>query len=269
MSQNKRSQEISIFKIDVISFSVALFMLFCSFFLFNSACTSSKSKTVLDKEKDPQYYYEKAVVALRYELTDMAINFLKQALTLDANHYPSYNLLGVIYHKKGNYEAAAEVLSRAIELKPASGEAHHNLGVVYQDMDLDEKAEQEYRKAIELGYDQSIFLLARLLLNLKRYDEAIEWGLKAAQVETKNPNIFNLLGVASNEKKDYPQALNYFQKAMNLSPDDPIIWINLGIAYLNNGERERAKELLEKALTRLQDKALIDRVKSWLEQIKL
>ncbi len=88
-------------------------------------------------------------------------------------------------------------------------------------------------------------------------------------MEPKNPGVFNLLGVASNEKKDYQQALDYFQKAMNLNPDDPIIWINLGIAHLNNGEKQRAKELLEKALTRLQDQALIDRVKSWLEQIKL
>lgn len=205
---------------------------------------------------------------MRYELPDMAIDFLKQALALDANHYPSYNLLGVIYHKKRDYQAAAEALSRAIELKPDSGEAHHNLGVVYQDMGLSEKAEQEYRRAIELGYNQSIFLLARLLLDLKKYDEAIEWGLKAAALEPKNPSVFNLLGVASNEKRDYQQAVSYFQKAMNLNPDDPIIWINLGIAHLNNGERERAKELLEKALPRLQDQTLIDKVKSWLEQIK-
>lgn len=269
MSQNERRLNNFIFEIDILSFSIALFMLIYSLSLFNSACTPSKPKTVPDREKDPQYHYEKAVVAMRYELPDMAIDFLKQALALDANHYPSYNLLGVIYHKKRDYQAAAEALSRAIELKPDSGEAHHNLGVVYQDMGLTEKAEPEYRKAIELGYEQSIFLLARLLLDLKKYDEAIEWGLKAAQLESKNPNVFNLLGVASNEKKDYKQAINYFQKAMNLNPDDPIIWINLGIAHLNNGERERAKELLEKALTRLQDQSLIDKVKSWLEQIKL
>lgn len=268
MSRNKGSSKISIFKPKIIGFYASLFLLFWSLSLFHSACTPSKPKTAPDKERDPQYHYEKAVVAMRYELPDMAIDFLKQALALDANHYPSYNLLGVIYHKKRDYQAAAEALSRAIELKPDSGEAHHNLGVVYQDMGLSEKAEQEYRRAIELGYNQSIFLLARLLLDLKKYDEAIEWGLKAAALEPKNPSVFNLLGVASNEKRDYQQAVSYFQKAMNLNPDDPIIWINLGIAHLNNGERERAKELLEKALPRLQDQTLIDKVKSWLEQIK-
>ncbi len=269
MIYKKRSRRINVFKIELIIFYVGLSILFGYLSLFLSACTPSKPKSKPDRQKDPQYHYEKAVVAMRYELPDMAIDFLQQAIALDANHYPSYNLLGVIYHKKGDYEAAAKVLSRATELKPDSGEAHHNLGVVYQDMNLFEKAEQEYRKAIDLGYDPSIFLLARLLLAMKKYDEAIEWGLKAAQVEPKNPAIFNLLGVASNEKKDYKQALSYFQKAMNLNPDDPIIWINLGIAHFNNGERDRAKELLEKALSRLKDQALIDKVKSWLEQIKL
>lgn len=233
-----------------------------------SNCSSQKPKTSPDREKDPQYHYEKAVVAFRYELNDMAIDFLKQALTLDPNHYPSYNLLGVIYHKKRDYQAAVQALNRAIELKPNSGEAYHNLGVVYQDMGLVEKAEAAYRKAIMFGYHQSLFLLARLLFDQKKYEEAIQWAIKAAEINPNDPGIFNLLGVACNERRDYKLAINYLQQAMDLNPNDPIIWINLGIAYLNNGQKEPAKELLEKALTRLQDPALIEKVKSWLDQIK-
>ncbi|MCX7972899.1 MAG: tetratricopeptide repeat protein [Candidatus Aminicenantes bacterium] len=249
-------------------FHFFLFFFLAISFWFFSACSPNKPKTVPDREKDPQYHYEKAVVALRYDLPDMAIDYLKQALTLDPNHYPSYNLLGVIYHKKGNYQAAADALNRAIELKPDSGEAHHNLGVVYQDMGLRSKAEQEYLKAIKLGYHRSYFLLARLLLDQKKYEESIHFALKAAELNPHDAAIFNLLGVACNERQDYKQAINFLQRAMNLNPEDPIIWINLGIAYLNNGEKEKAKELLEKALTQLKDQTLIDKVKSWLDQIK-
>jgi Tfp pilus assembly protein PilF len=234
-----------------------------------SSCTPSKPETAPDKEKDPQYHYEKAVVAMRYELPDMALDFLKQALALDPNHYASYNLAGIIYHKKGNYQAASEALQKAIELKPDSGEAHHNLGVVYQDMGEITQAEKEYRQAVALGYAPSLSLLARLLLDQKRYDEAIEFGLKAAEANPKDPAIFNLLGVACNEKQQYKDAANYFHRALNLNPEDPIILINLGIAYLNLGEKGRARELLEKALTKLKDQALIDKVKAWLQEIKL
>lgn len=206
---------------------------------------------------------------MRYELPDMALDFLKQALALDPNHYASYNLLGVIYHKKGNYQAAAEALERALELKPDSGETHHNLAVVYQDMGEILRAEREYRQAVALSYTPSLFLLARLLLDQKRYDEAIEFGLKAAESNPKDPAIFNLLGVACNEKQDYKAAVNYFNRALSLNPEDPIILINLGIAYLNLGEKGRARELLEKALPKLKDQALIDKVKAWLEEIKL
>lgn len=247
--------------------SFLLFLLIASLGLWSN-CSPQKPETAPNRERDPQYHYEKALVAMRYELEDMAINFLQQALTLDPNHYPSYNLLGVIYHKKKDYQAALQALNRAIELKPNSAEAHHNLGVVYQDMGMFDRAEGEYRKAIMLGYHQSLFLLARLLFDQKKYEEAIQWALKAAEINPNDPGIFNLLGVACNERRDYKLAINYLRQAMDLNPHDPIIWINLGVAYLNNGEKELAKELLEKALTRLQDPALIDKVKSWLDQIK-
>ncbi len=234
-----------------------------------AACAPKNARTEPDREKDPQYHYEKAVVAMKYNLPDLALDFLRQALTLDPGHFPSYNLLGVVYHKKQNYQAAAEALNRALEINPNSGETHHNLGVVYQDMGLPDQAEKEYRKAVDLGYTKSLFLLARLLFEQKKYDEALSFGLKAAEVDPKDPAVYNLLGVVSNEKQDYRKAVAYLERALQLTPEDPVVMVNLGVAHLNLGEKTEARQLLEKALVYIKDPGLMEKVKSWLNQIKL
>ncbi len=205
---------------------------------------------------------------MKYQLPDVAFDSLQQALALDPNHYPSYNLLGLIYHQKRDYPKAVEALLKAVELKPDAGEAYHNLGVVYQDMGSAESAEQAYRRAVELGYKASYFWLARVLLDLKKYDEAISFGLKAAESNPKDGSVYNLLGVAWNEKKEYRRAAACFEQALLLSPQDPIMLINLGIAYLNLGEKEKARQNLEKALPLLKDQALIEKVNGWLKEIK-
>jgi len=53
-------------------------------------CASSQSKIARENENSPQYQYEKAVLAMKYDLIDEAIKYLNQALTLDPNHYQSY-----------------------------------------------------------------------------------------------------------------------------------------------------------------------------------
>lgn len=237
--------------------------------LLLAACGPKNARTEPDREKDPQYLYEKAVVAMKYDLPDLAIDFLRQALSLDPDHFPSHNLLGVVYHKKQNYQAAAEALRRALEINPDSSETHHNLGVVCQDMGLPDQAEKEYRKAVDLGYSQSLFLLARLLFEQKKYDEAFGFGLKAMEVNPKDPAVYNLLGVLSNEKQDYRKAVTYLEKALQLSPGDPVVMVNLGIAHLNLGEKTEARQFLEKALPSIKDPALLEKVKAWLKEIKL
>ena len=70
------------------------------------ACVTAEQKRAAERERDPQYQYEKAVVCMNAGLSDEALKYLAQALTLDPSHYQSYNLRGLAYLMKSQLPEA-------------------------------------------------------------------------------------------------------------------------------------------------------------------
>ena len=55
-----------------------------------SSCVSSQQRLAEQREKDPQYQYDKAAVCMQYGLMDEAFKYLNQALTsIPAITFPS------------------------------------------------------------------------------------------------------------------------------------------------------------------------------------
>ena len=79
------------------------------------------------------------------------------------------------YIQKGQPELALQHLQRALEQNPKSAEAHSVMGVLLEQDDNFEKAEQSYQKALSLNsdYPQARNNYGVLLLRLKRYKEAM------------------------------------------------------------------------------------------------
>lgn len=71
---------------------------------------------------------------------------------------------------------AAKVLDEAMNLKGADGEFYSNLGLLYENLQLWDKAIAAYQKGIEVDPDnQNVrFNLGNVLVSRKQYDEAIE-----------------------------------------------------------------------------------------------
>ena len=61
-------------------------------------------------------------------------------------------IYGSFLHRKGQFELAKMQYSKALEIDPASAEAHYNLGLYYHDSGDLSMAVQHGRKAYELGY---------------------------------------------------------------------------------------------------------------------
>ena len=75
---------------------------------------------------------------------------------------------------KGNYSDAVSSYEKAIELNPAYAVAYNDLGVVYEKMDLLDKAEASYKKAIEIDphYASTYTNLALFYEKGKDFEEA-------------------------------------------------------------------------------------------------
>ena len=110
--------------------------------------------------------------------SDEGIVSLKRAVELFPDYYLALEMLGTEYVKRGEYDAALPVLTRALEVNSAAPKSLYALGVAY--------------------------------LKLKRPAEAIQWLSKAAEKDGGNANVHMMLGLAygyNNALKDAEAAL--------------------------------------------------------------
>jgi Flp pilus assembly protein TadD len=88
---------------------------------------------------------------------DEALDIFSRAAILDPQSYDIQNYLGVTLSQKGQRLAAENALRKAIELKPNSPEAHHNLAMIYlaQKPPAPALARWHYQKALAAGDDRA------------------------------------------------------------------------------------------------------------------
>jgi Tfp pilus assembly protein PilF len=74
-------------------------------------------------------------------------------VALDPNDAKTRNYLGISSSRKGLQEAAEQECRKAIELDDSYGDAHFNLAVIYatQTPPAKELAKRHYNRALELG----------------------------------------------------------------------------------------------------------------------
>ena len=154
-----------------------------------------------------------------------------------------------------DYAPAAKALDTAIELTEATGEASWNLyyqrGIAFERTDQWDKAEKDFRKALELSPDQP------QVLNYLGYswvdkNENLQEGLdmirKAVELRPNDGYIIDSLGWAYYRLGRYDEAVEQLERAVLITPMDPTINDHLGDAYWHVGRNREARFQWERAL---------------------
>lgn len=104
----------------------------------------------------------------------LALHGYEQALKLAPDHPDVLHMLGLFEAGRGDFEAAAGLISRAIAVCPGVAIFHNNLGNAYTKLDRLEDAEGQYRTAIILDSDRfdAMNNLGVLLARRKQFDDA-------------------------------------------------------------------------------------------------
>lgn len=130
---------------------------------------------------------------------------------------------GIESRKKGDWSSAEEQFSRAIKLNADDAQAHFQLGNLYEDMQMIEKARPEYQLAIQGGIPAATNNLARLNILKKDYSGAVLLLLKALDTDKKQPldsklkhTVLKNLGWARLMQKNYPDAEAKLLEAIDL-----------------------------------------------------
>ncbi len=233
-----------------------------------ASCGPTQAQQERENEKNPQYQYDKAVVAFRYGLPERAVEFIDAALALDPAHYESLNLLGTIRFQAKDYAGAADALEKCLAIKPDLVDALNTLGSTRQAMNDSARAEEAFLRSYAVDSNAfAAFSLARIYLGQKKLPEALDAIDKAAAKSPRESGVHNLRGVILNQLERYEEAVRSLETAVTLAPNDVNASVNLGIALMNRGENARAKEIFEKVYPAIKDPGLKATVAEYIKAV--
>lgn len=178
------------------------------------------------RNNDPDMSYEFAKVC---ELEALKTNSPKHIAK-------AYNLLGVLYYKKGNftkalnYQKQALALNQSIHNETGIAINHTNLGNIYSDINYLQLAEQSYLAALKaynktnntLHIVRSLINLGVLKYNQKQYNAAIkqfEEALAYANTIGENELVascYNNIGTILREQGELDSALLYLEEGLKI-----------------------------------------------------
>ncbi|MBU1134521.1 MAG: tetratricopeptide repeat protein, partial [Candidatus Omnitrophica bacterium] len=154
-----------------------------------------------------------------------------------------------------NYEYKDAVLFWEISAKrnPKSGTIHNNLGLEYLRRGLNRKAEEEFKKGINLAERIESIIngkinLASIYTTQKKYTLAIELIEDCLNSRKLPPQgAYQTLGVIYMEMGKDKEAIEAWEKELKLYSGSTETYLNLGISYFNKGEIPKAKVLFQRA----------------------
>ncbi len=141
----------------------------------------------------------------------------RRALRIDAGAVEAHTLLGIILASRGNANAeAADALSQAIALNPASFDAH--------------------------------FYLGRVLYVRKDYAGAVQALRVAARLNPRQPEARFFLGTALESSGDSAGAMAEYQGLVAADPNSAIGQLGLGALLVKQGKIEEAIDALRRSV---------------------
>lgn len=194
------------------------------------------------------------------------------------------HLLGLVRRRQGRNEDAVTLFERALAARDAQPHIHSNLATALAALGQTDRAEQSYRRALEIdpNFADARYNLGLLQLDQARWTEAkasleyvarlqpsnarahdavaialrelgeteasLEAAKRAAALAPQAPNIHHNLGQACMATGRYADAEQAYTRALALNPQLDASWIGLGHAYRGQGRAAEAKAAYQKAV---------------------
>lgn len=207
---------------------------------------------------------------------------LYRLILVDAPHHPdALHLLGVLLTQRGEYESAAahiqaaldlngdsalfqtslaqtyfrsgklveatKMLERVVAQRPDSYQAFSDLGAVYQESGVLDRAIDAYRRSIELNPDLAVvhFNLGTALKQLGSSAEAIAYVEKAVAQDATAGNYSATLAGYYLEVDEPESALEMCRRCLSVAPRNLMALTFLSIALERLGDSESAARIVD------------------------
>jgi predicted O-linked N-acetylglucosamine transferase (SPINDLY family) len=166
----------------------------------------------------------------------------------DPKNARAFHLLGVVAHQLGRRDAA-ELVGRALALRPDVAEAHNDRGVILAAQGRLGEAAAAFEEAVRLrsGYLEARNNLAAALRQLGRLDEAVSHLERIVDGMPHSPPAHFNLATALRDLGRNDEALAQYDRALALDPGFFMAHYNRAIVLRRLGEVAAARASFERA----------------------
>lgn len=181
---------------------------------------------------------------------DDAARPLSEAANIEPENPEFPYALGRIYYQQHRYAAAIPLYLRAIALDPKMYKAYDNLGLCYEATGENEKAAENYTKALDLvyrdhrDYDWVYANYSELLMKLGRYEQAFQFAAEASARNPASARDCYLTGKALSKLGKWQLSIRWFRRAADLDSAYAEPHYLLAQAYRKQGAEDEARREL-------------------------
>ena len=204
---------------------------------------------------------------------DEAKKHLTELIETDDTDMRSYLAYGSVLSQAKEYRDMADNYDRAVQaIGVLPDRSHWNIfyqrGIAYERLKEWEKAEPNFKRALELFPDQPQVMnyLGYSWVDMNIHlDEGMDLIREAVRLRPNDGYIVDSLGWAYYRMGDYENAVAELERAVEIRPGDPTINDHLGDAYWRVGRQIEARYQWERSLDMDPELTEIPKIKAKLE----
>ncbi|HOG44170.1 MAG TPA: hypothetical protein PK560_08825, partial [bacterium] len=212
-------------------------------------------RTTEEKRNRIGWAINMATLLANLERFDESLFFFKEAEILLPDYWLIIRNLATIYHKIGQAEKAVDYFEKLLQKERTP----ENI-ILYSNLIYNERIADKYNKTIELlnelvenrdadnkYKDKAISLIAVILCDQNKIDEAFEFIDRYIKVAPSNPYHLLTMGVCHLKNKNYEKATEFFEKAKShiFSESDYFLKRMIAERLFNLNQFKSASEVYE------------------------
>jgi len=181
---------------------------------------------------------------------DEALDVLREGLGLYPNSVELHIGVGYAHHAREEYAWARRSFEEALVLDPDHEDALAGLGETLLKFGQDEYAMRNFRRTLELGYQDDVELMlqiGRALFREGLIEESKEFFEIAAQQTPDGAEAVSCIGYAEHRLGNDESAIATLRRALQMDPDHTEARIYLGNIFYDRGDYEDALYHLDRS----------------------